>query len=38
MPFSLIVSAAVVVDFQDPHSIAVLLQKDLVVVDLTTQG
>ena len=38
MPFSLIVSTAVVVDFQDPHSIAVLLQKDLVVVDLTTQG
>jgi len=28
----------VLVDFQDPHSIAVLLQNDLVVVDLTSQG
>jgi len=30
--------AFIVLDFQDPHSIAVLLQNDLVVVDLTSQG
>jgi len=33
-----IVLVLVVADFQDPHSIAVLLQNDLVVVDLTSQG
>jgi hypothetical protein len=25
-------------DFQDPYAIAVLLQNDLVVIDLTSQG
>ena len=38
MDHSVCYPVIVVVDFQDPHSIAVLLQNDLVVVDLTTQG
>jgi len=33
-----VVVVIVAADFQDPHSIAVLLQNDLVVVDLTSQG